>query len=140
MPSIIATGREIWRIYGLLTFVAIGLILFTGLSLWESVNLAMTTVSTGGFTIHDGGIAFYHNFFLELLLIPIMIAGALPFKVYYLIKEKRRWSLFGNEQVKLFFLFAAIGTALLACDVVFFSDREIFSAIEQGLFMTEKLI
>lgn len=136
MPSIIATGREIWRIYGLLTFVAIGLILFTGLSLWESVNLAMTTVSTGGFTLHEEGIAFYHNIFLELLLIPIMIAGALPFKLYYLIKEKRRWSLFGNEQVKLFFLFAAIGTAVLAYDLVYFSDMNSITALEQGLFMT----
>src|SRR5512136_2314973 len=40
MPSVIATGRALWKIYGLLTFFAISLILFTGLSLWESVNLA----------------------------------------------------------------------------------------------------
>jgi trk system potassium uptake protein len=136
MPGIIATGREIWKIYGLLTFIAISLILFTGLSLWESVNLGLSAISTGGFTLHGGGISFYHNIFLELMLIPIMIAGALPFKLYYLIKENRRWSLFGDEQVKLFILFAIIGTAILAYDLVFFNDLDLLVAVEQGLFMT----
>jgi len=55
MPSVIATGRALWKIYGLLTFVAISLILFTGLSLWESVNLAFSAVSSGGFTLHEVG-------------------------------------------------------------------------------------
>jgi trk system potassium uptake protein TrkH len=135
MPSIVSTGRAIWKIYGLLTFIAIGLILFTGLSLWDSVNLALTTISTGGFTIHDGGILFYHNVMLELLLIPLMIAGALPFRLYYLIAENRRWSFFGDEQVKLFFVLVAVGTAVLTYDLVYFGNADIVSALEQGLFM-----
>ena len=135
MPSIISTGKAIWKIYALLTFVAIGLILFTGIPLWDSVNLALTTISTGGFTIHDGGILYYNNVLLELLLIPLMIAAALPIRMYYLIGEHRRWSLFGDEQVKLFFIVLAIGTAVLVYDLVFFSNMDIVPALEQGLFM-----
>ena len=136
MRSVIATGRALWKIYGLLTFIAISLILFTGLSLWESVNLAFAAVSTGGFTLHEGGILYYNNSALQLLLIPIMIAGALPFKLYYLILENRRWSLFGDEQVKLFFLFTGIGVAVITYDLVFFRNLEFMAALEQGLFMT----
>ena len=90
MPSVIATGRSLWKIYGFLTFMAIGLIMFSGLSLWESVNLALAAISSGGFCIHQQGIPYYNSFFLELLLIPVMIAGALPFKLYYLVLENRR--------------------------------------------------
>jgi trk system potassium uptake protein TrkH len=136
MPSVIATGRALWKIYGLLTFFAISLILFTGLSLWESVNLAFAAISTGGFTLHQGGILYYNNSLLQFLLIPIMIAGALPFKLYYLILENRRWSLFGDEQVKLFFLFTGIGVAVITYDLVFFGNLTIMDAFEQGLFMT----
>jgi trk system potassium uptake protein TrkH len=136
MPGIISTGRAIWKIYGFLTFIAIGLILFTGLSLWDSVNLALTTISTGGFTLHSGGILFYHNVMLELLLIPLMIAGALPIRLYYLIAENRRWSLFGDEQVKLFFVVMAIGTAVLTYDLIYFGNADYVTALEQGLFMT----
>jgi trk system potassium uptake protein TrkH len=140
LPSVMATVRALWKIYGLLTFVAIGLILFTGLSLWESVNLALSAISTGGFTLHEAGILYYNSRALELLLIPIMIAGALPFKLYYLIVENRRWSLFGDEQVKLFFFIIGIGVAVLTYDLVFFGDMEILPAIGQGLFMTVSAI
>jgi trk system potassium uptake protein TrkH len=135
MPSVIATGRALWKIYGLLTFFAISLILFTGLSLWESVNLAFAAVSTGGFTLHEGGILFYRNTALELILIPIMIAGALPFKLYYQIIENRRWRFFEDEQVRLFFLFLVIGVAVVTYDLVFFGNLEIINALQQGLFM-----
>ncbi len=135
MPSMIATVRALWKIYGLLTFIAISLILFTGLSLWESVNLAFSAVSSGGFTLHEGGILYYQSRILEFLLIPIMIAGALPFKLYYQIIENRRWSLFGDEQVKLFFLFLGIGVAVVSYDLVYFGNLGIPEALEQGLFM-----
>jgi trk system potassium uptake protein TrkH len=136
MPGVIAAGKSLYGIYALLTFLSIGLILFSGLSLWESVNLALTTISTGGFTLHPGGILYYQSITLELMLIPIMIAGALPFKLYFLIIQKRRWSLFGDEQVKLFFLFTGIGLLVLTADLLFFNNAGFFNALEQGLFMT----
>ena len=135
MPGVIATGRALWKIYVVLTFFAIGLILFTGLSLWESVNLALAAISTGGFTMHAGGILYYHSAMLELILIPVMIAGALPFKLYYLIVENRRWSLFGDEQVKLFFIVLAAGAAVP--DVrsgLLYQPRHSFG-LPEGLFM-----
>ena len=140
MPSVIATGRSLWKIYGFLTFLAIGLILFSGLSLWESVNLALAAISTGGFCIHQQGILYYNSPFLELLLIPIMIAGALPFKLYYLVLQKRRLSLFGDEQVKLFFVILLIGIGVLMYDLMFFEDLGFSLAFEQALFMAVSAI
>jgi trk system potassium uptake protein TrkH len=140
MPGVIATGRALWKIYGILTFFALGLIMFAGLSLWESLNLALTAISTGGATLHAGGILYYDNRLLEFILIPIMIAGALPFKLYYLISEHRRWSLFGDDQVKLFFLFLGIGVAVISYDLFFFGDLDVIPALHQGLFMTVSTI
>ncbi len=135
LPSIMRIGKNLLVIYLLLTFIAIGLILFTGLSLWESVNLALATISTGGFTLHSGGIASYNSLYLELLLIPIMIVGALPFKLYYLVIENRRFSLFGDVQVKLFFIILAIAAVVLVHDLMFFTNLEPADAVHQGVFM-----
>jgi trk system potassium uptake protein TrkH len=140
MPSVIATGRSLWKIYGFLTFMAIGLILFSGLSLWESVNLALAAISTGGFCIHQQGFLYYNSLFLELLLIPVMIAGALPFRLYFLVLENRRLSLFGDEQVKLFLVLLGIGVAVLTYDLMFFEDLGFSLALEQALFMAVSAI
>jgi trk system potassium uptake protein TrkH len=140
LPSVIATGRSLWKIYGFLTFMAIGLVLFSGLSLWESVNLALAAISSGGFCIHQQGILYYNSIFLELLLIPLMIAGALPFKLYFLVLENHRLSLFGDEQVKLFLALLGIGIAVLTYDLMFFEDLGFFLALEQALFMAVSAI
>lgn len=136
LPSVMSTGRRLVKIYALLTFIAIGLILFTGLSLWEAVNLGLTTISTGGFTLHPEGILYYNNFYLELLLIPLMIVGALPFKLYYLVIENRRFSLFGDMQVKLFLIILAIAAAVVTYDLIFFTNLGLGAALHQGIFMT----
>ena len=56
-------------------------------------------------------------------------------ELYYLIVENRRWSLFGDEQVKLFFIVLAAGAAVLTYDLVFFTNLDILPAFRQGLFM-----
>jgi trk system potassium uptake protein TrkH len=140
MPSVLATGRSLWKIYVFLTFMAIGLILFAGLSLWESVNLALAAISSGGFCLHAQGISFYNSPLLEFLLIPVMIAGALPFRLYYLVLENRRLSLFGDEQVKLFFALLGIGVAVLTYDLMFFEDLGFSPAVLQALFMAVSAI
>ena len=53
MPSVVATGLEMWKIYLALTIASIGLILLSGISLWDSVNIALSAISTGGFSIHS---------------------------------------------------------------------------------------
>lgn len=58
IPSLFSTGKEMWRIYGILSLGALLLILLTGVPLWDAVNLAMTAISTGGFTPHAAGIAY----------------------------------------------------------------------------------
>lgn len=135
MPTVMNTGKVLFPIYAVLTILAVGLILLTGLPVWDAVNLALTTISTGGFTPHDGGILSYNSLALELVLIPIMIAGALPFKLYYLVIANRKWSLFGDDQVKVFFVILAAGTALLSYDLVFFSNLDPATALRQGVFM-----
>jgi trk system potassium uptake protein TrkH len=65
-----------------------------------------------------------------------MVAGALPFKLYYLIAQNGRIGLYGDEQVKLFFLFAGIGAAVVTYDLVFFGNFEFYTALRHGLFMT----
>lgn len=47
MPSVVATGMEMWKIYLVLTAVSIGLILLSGIPLWDAVNIALVAIATG---------------------------------------------------------------------------------------------
>ena len=77
MPSVVSTGRRMWAIYVFLTVVFTGMVLLSGIPLWDAINLVMVSLATGGFAPHDAGMFYYNNPLLEALLIPVMLAGAL---------------------------------------------------------------
>ena len=135
MPSAVATGLEMWKIYLVLTIASIGLILLSGVSPWDAVNIALTAISTGGFSVHSGGIPFYNNPFLEILIVPVMIAGALPFKLYYSLYRRRKVRFFDDQQARLLFMLIALGILVITWDLITLSGIDIVTAVRQGLFM-----
>jgi trk/ktr system potassium uptake protein len=140
IPTLISTAREMWRIYLLLTLGSLLLILVTGVPLWDAVNLAMTSISTGGFTIHAAGISYYQNPLLEFVLVPIMLAGSLPFMIYYILYTRRRWTLFRDSQARLIGLLVALGTISVIIDLTYLSGEEPLTAFRHALFMSVSAI
>jgi trk system potassium uptake protein len=140
MPGVVATAVQMWRIYLILTAAGVGLVLLSGIPLWDAVNISMTAISTGGFSVHSGGIMYYENPLLEVLIVPIMIAGALPFKIYYLLYFRRHLSLFEDSQARLLFLLIAFGVALVTYDLVVLTRVDPVLALREGLFMVTAAI
>ncbi len=136
MPSVVATGIEMWKIYVVLTIASIGLILLSGVPVWDAVNIALAAIATGGFSVHAEGIPFYNNTLLELLIVPVMIAGALPFKVYYLIYRRRGARFIDDQQARLLFVLIAIGIVVITWDLVTLNAVELPTAVHQAFFMT----
>lgn len=87
-PSVVGTVRTIWKIYLLYTALSILLVFAllpegTPERAWHALNLAMTGIATGGFSITNTSIAAYDSVRLEMGLTVIMILGAIPFVAHY---------------------------------------------------------
>ncbi|HSA38504.1 MAG TPA: potassium transporter TrkG, partial [Methanoregula sp.] len=130
-----SSGRRMWMIYSVLTFAFTGLIMLTGLSLWDSLNLVMVAIATGGFTLHDGGLAFYNNPILEALLIPVMLAGAVPFKIFFFLYNGKVGRMFKDPAVKALLLIALGGSLITSLDLYMFGNISLPAAFRQGTFM-----
>jgi trk system potassium uptake protein TrkH len=140
MPSVVATGFEMWKIYLVLTAASIGLVLVSGVPLWDAVNIALVGISTGGFSVHAEGIPFYNNPLLEVLIVPVMIAGALPFKLYYLLYRKKGVRFFEDQQARLLLMLVALGIVVITWDLITLSATDVPTAIRQALFMSTAAI
>ncbi|MDD4127057.1 MAG: TrkH family potassium uptake protein [Methanomicrobium sp.] len=135
MPSVVQQGFQMWKIYLILTIISVLLILISGVSLWDAVNIAMVAIATGGFSVHSAGISYYNSPLLEMLIIPVMIAGALPFKIYYLMYYKKKVSFFRDEQAWLLFFLIIVGFLVISMDLLFLNGLDSATAIRQGIFM-----
>ncbi|WP_298668540.1 TrkH family potassium uptake protein, partial [uncultured Methanofollis sp.] len=135
MPSVVGTGMAMWRIYIIITTLSIGLVLLSGVPFWDALNLTMVAISTGGFAITPGGISDYNNVLLELALVVVMLVGALPFKLYYLMYYHRKVSIFGDRQAVALLVLTLGGFVVLTLDLFILTGTNLLTAMRQGIFM-----
>jgi trk system potassium uptake protein len=134
VPASITTSRRMWMIYLVLTFAFTGLIMFVGVPFWDSLNLVMVAIATGGFTLHTGGLAYYNNPLLEILLIPVMLAGAIPFKVFFLLYNGKVGEMFKDHTIRILLLIACIGSVITSIDLFIFGNISLAGAFREGAF------
>jgi trk system potassium uptake protein TrkH len=108
LPNVIRTSRFIWRVA--LTYAAIGTallwvaLLSAGLApataLYHGANLFMAAFDTGGFATQSSSVAFYRSPAVEVVLLPIMTAGAFSFALHYQLWIGRRGELLRNIETR----------------------------------------
>jgi trk system potassium uptake protein TrkH len=134
VSPVTSTSRRMWMIYLVLTFGFTGFIMLAGIPLWDSLNLVMVAIATGGFTVHSGGLGYYNNPLLETMLIPVMFAGAIPFKLFFFLYHGKIREMFRDKTVKIFMLIAVAGSLLTSWDLYIFSNLSFSTALRQGTF------
>ena len=83
-----------------------------GMTAFDAVIHAMTTVATGGMSTHDASFGFFDSAPIELIGITFMILGSLPFLLYVRTLQGHPMSLVRDSQVHGFFGFVAVFTFL----------------------------
>ncbi|MBC7100590.1 MAG: TrkH family potassium uptake protein [Methanobacteriales archaeon] len=82
-PSIVNTVKTIWWIY--ITYTIMGIILYciSGMPVFDAVNHTFSALSTGGFSIKNDNIGYYHNNIIYLISMLLMTLGGTSFIVHY---------------------------------------------------------
>lgn len=102
-------GATVW-IYMGLTILCTAVYMAGGMTVFEAVAHALTTVSTGGYSTSDASFGHFDSAFLQWSGTFFMIAGALPF-AWYIKGLNRR--VFRSEQVRNILAFFVITIAIL---------------------------
>ncbi len=84
VPKISQTARVMYGIYILLTVIEVILLLFGGMSIFESLLHTFGTVGTGGFGVKNTSIASYSPY-CQYVISAFMIMCGINFNLYYFI-------------------------------------------------------
>ncbi|MDX1402962.1 MAG: TrkH family potassium uptake protein [Woeseiaceae bacterium] len=107
---------------------------FAGMSIFDAVNHAMTTVSTGGFSTHDSSIAFFNSRAVEAVAIFFMLAAAAPFVIYLPLLSGQPAKFAPDSQVWTMLQFFTVVTALLVVWLTVTGQSGILAAVRAALF------
>ncbi len=95
-PRIKEVAKRLWIIYvGLTGILCSCLFFFTEMDFFDSLNHALTTMSTGGFSTKNNSIAHFDSASCQYIILLFMFVGGMNYTViYYVLKGrfKRAWN------------------------------------------------
>lgn len=82
-PRITETARALWLVYAGLTLACALALWAAGMSLFDAICHAFSTLGLGGFSTHQSGIAYFHSPLIELVLMAFMLVSAMNFATHF---------------------------------------------------------
>lgn len=114
MPRAAQIASAIGVIYLLLTIIWSGFYWVAGMTGFDAISHAMTTIATGGFSNHDESFAYFDSAMIEYIAAAGMLVGALPFILYLRALQGDMLAVVNDSQVQWFLVFVA-GVIVTTC-------------------------
>ena len=110
LPRTIEVAAIIISTYIVLTFLCGLFYWMFGMTIFDSVCHAMTTIATGGFSTHNDSIGFFKSSNIEIIASIFIILGSIPFISYLKFSQGNRKIFFQDVQIKglIYLLFISI--------------------------------
>ena len=100
LPRTIEVATIIISTYLVLTFLCGGLYWLFGMSIFDSIAHAMTTIATGGFATHNDSIGFFKNSNIEIIASIFIVLGSIPFISYLKFTRGNKKIFFQDVQIR----------------------------------------
>jgi len=82
-PRIAQTAKLLWYVYAGLTAAQTVLYLLGGMSFFDAITHAFTTLSTGGFSVRNASLAAYDSRYIQYVTIIFMYLAGVNFTLHY---------------------------------------------------------
>jgi trk system potassium uptake protein TrkH len=119
LPRTIEVAAIIISTYVALTFLCGLFYWLFGMTIFDSVCHAMTTIATGGFSTHNDSIGFFENSNIEIIASLFIILGSIPFISYLKFSQGNRKIFFNDVQIKGLIYLLIISTAIMFLYLLF---------------------
>ncbi len=105
------TAKSLYILYFGITLVQTVLLMFGGVTLYDSLVHTFGTVGTGGFSVYNNSIGHYDSAYVEWVITIFMLLCGINFNLYFLIPRGGLKSFFADEELRFYLLmvFGSIG-------------------------------
>ncbi len=136
-PQIRRSASALWILYGSLTLLCAVLLATAGMSAFDAVLHALTTLSAGGFSPSSTSIAGYGNAWVEWVLIIFMFLAGASFPLQLRFASKKPFDFFKDDELLFYLAITLIGAITLTLTLGGWQDED---ALRIGLFQATSLI
>jgi trk system potassium uptake protein TrkH len=111
-PRITETAKTLGAVYVGLT-VACALALWAaGMSLFDAICHAFSTLALGGFSTHDANIAYFHSPMIEFVLMIFMLIAAMNFATHFIALRRGDFNAYRRDPEARWMLLLILGSCI----------------------------
>ncbi|GAB1432067.1 TrkH family potassium uptake protein [Spirochaetota bacterium] len=127
-PRLSQTAKIMWLIYLGLTVILTILLMFGGLSLFDSIAHAFAAMATGGFSTRNASVGAYDSAYVDGMLTAFMILAGMNFSLYWKLLRGQALSVLRDTELRVYL--AIFATASLVISWNLFSNASYGSFIK----------
>lgn len=127
-PRITDTAKRLWLIYFGYTVAETILLKVAGMNLFDAMNHAMSTLSTGGFSTKNASVAYWNDQpVIQYIIILFMFLAGTNFVLSYFAFKGKVQKILKDDEFKLYLSFIVIFTIIASTIIYFKADPTISS-------------
>lgn len=117
-PRIGSTSKDLWLVYTIFTIVAIVLLSFSDMGVFNAICYGMSTMSTGGFASHDFSLDEWNSLYIKIVITVFMFIGSVNFTLVFRGATGQLKAVWKNEILRIFIAVIFVCYALLTINVI----------------------
>lgn len=139
VPRVVETARRLWIIYVAFTSAQILLLLACGLSFYDSLTHALTTMPTGGFSTYNASVAAFNNPMAEIVIIFFMLFAGVNFALYFRL-FRGDFNIIKNPELRFYLAAIMVATLLVTYNTLEIAGGNLALALRQSAFQVVSIM
>lgn len=139
-PRIKETAKRLWFLYVGITIAVTILYAILGMTFFDAINHALTTVSSGGFSTHNESMAAFSSDWIHFTCIFFMILSGVNFTLIYNSLKGNVNKLFWNVEFRGYIGLIIAYSLFVAGTIYYFSEISVKDALKTALFHVSSIV
>ena len=134
-PRITETSMLLWKFYLVFTAMTFASLYALGMSGFESVCHALTTMATGGFSTRNDSIGAFDSVAIEMVVVFFMLLSTVNFGLFYGIWRSRRLSvLLRSVEFRVYTMVVVLAVLVTSLAILPAHDNNLFQSFRHATF------
>jgi trk system potassium uptake protein TrkH len=139
-PRIRDTAMILWKVYALITVLEVAALWAGGMSFYDAVNHALTTLPTGGFSTKNASVAQFDSLYFDLVISFFMLLAGINFSLHYQMLRGKPLAFWRDSECRFFLGAVLVLTLIVSFDIWRTVYASLGEALRYGLFQVMSII
>jgi trk system potassium uptake protein TrkH len=139
-PRIRDTAAILWKVYVFFTTVEALLLWAGGMSFYDALCHALTTMPTGGFSTKNASMAHFNSVYIDLVVTFFMVLAGINFSLHYQLLRGKPLAFWQDAECRYFLAIVLVIALVISFDIWRTVYASLGEALHHGLFQVASII